>query len=116
MKAKKILLLLPAMALLLCSMTRSDDCITKDGYFRGIKLAGNVKVVERFADFKVKVVDHFPDLNVKVKDRFASEPGEWRFVERCPDFTVQFVSSFPDFTIKYVSSFPGVADPCDEKK
>ena len=41
-----------------------------DGYCKGIKLCGKVKVVERFADLKVKVVDHFPDLKVKRVQHF----------------------------------------------
>lgn len=89
-------------------------CITKDGYCQGIRLAGNVKIVEHFADFEVKVVDHFPDLKVKKVGSMASNVGEWRFVESFPDFTVKFVESFPDFTIQYVTSFPGVNHECPE--
>lgn len=108
---KRILFILIAISALCCSM-RSDDCITKDGYFRGKRLCGRVKIVDSLADFDVKVVTSFPDLNVKVVSSFADEPGEWQIVDNCPDFTIRIVSSFPDFTIKYVDSFPGVVDPC----
>lgn len=30
--------------------------VNKDGYYKGIKLCGKVKVVENFPDIKVKVV------------------------------------------------------------
>ena len=82
--------------------------INRDGYYKGIKLCGKVKVVEHFGDIKVKVVDAFPDLRVKVVDAFPDDIGEWRFVEYGEDFTIQFVESFPDIKIKYVDAFPGV--------
>ena len=84
------------------------SAVNKDGYYKGIKLCGKVKVVEHFADLKVKVVDSFPDLKVKVVDSFPDDIGEWKFVEYGEDFTIQFVDSFPDIKIKYVNSFPGV--------
>lgn len=90
----------------------SGDCITKDGYFRGKRLCGKVKVVKGLADFKVRVVGSLADLNVKVVTGLADDPGEWEFVESLPDFTVEFVESLPDFTIEYVESFPGVTHPC----
>lgn len=110
---KKSLLLLVPLALLLCSL-KGDKCITKDGYFQGVRLAGKVKVVERYADFKVKVVNSYPDLKVKVMERYASSAGEWQFVDKYPDFTIQFVNSYPDFTIQYVPSYPGVTHPCKD--
>lgn len=84
------------------------SAINKDGYYKGIKLCGKVKVVEHFADIKVQVVSSFPDLKVKVVDSFPNKIGEWKFVEYGEDFTIQFVTSFPDIKIKYVTSFPGV--------
>ena len=99
------------MVLLLFVMTipaMAASAVNKDGYYKGIKLCGRVKVVEHFADVKVKVVDSFPDLKVKVVDSFPDDIGEWKFVESGEDFTVQFVDSFPDVKIKYVNSFPGV--------
>lgn len=81
----------------------------KDGCTRkGKFLAGKVKVVENFADFKVKIDDSFPYLKVKIVEHFADDCGEWQFVGSFPDFTVEFVDSFPDFTIKFVDNFPGV--------
>jgi len=84
------------------------SAVNKDGYYKGIKLCGRVKVVEHFADIKVQVVNSFPDLRVKVVDSFPDKIGEWKFVEYGEDFTVQFVTSFPDIKIRYVTSFPGV--------
>ena len=97
--------------LLLLAMTIpaiAASAVNKDGYYKGIKLYGKVKVVEHFADIKVQVVNSFPDLKVKVVDSFPDDIGEWKFVEYGEDFTVQFVDSFPDIKIKYVTSFPGV--------
>ncbi len=86
------------------SVNGDEDGCTRNGTL----LAGKVKIVENFADFKVKVVNSFPDLKVKVVDHFADDCGEWKFVESFPDFTVQFVDAFPDFTIKFVEHFPGL--------
>ena len=107
---RALLLLVIAM---LCSAMSSDDCITKDGYFRGKRLCGRVKIVDSFADFDVRVVTSFADLDVKKVTSFADDPGEWIFVESFPDFTIRIVDHFPDFTIRYVKSFPGVNSPCD---
>lgn len=110
---KKLCVLLLPLAMVLCSAS-SDDCITKDGYFRGVRLCGKVKVVEFGADFMVKVVESFPDVKVKAVESFPDSPGEWKFVESGADFKVKFVESGADFTIKYVESFPGVNHPCDD--
>ena len=82
--------------------------VSKDGYFKGIRLAGKVKVVKSFANIKVQVVKNFPDLKVKKVSNFPNKIGEWQFVENFPDFTVQFVDNFPDIKIQYVDNFPGV--------
>ena len=71
--------------------------VGRDGYFKGIRLAGKVQVVNSFPDLKVKRVDNFPD-----------KIGEWKFVDNFPDFTIQYVKSFPDIKIQFVNSFPGV--------
>lgn len=71
--------------------------VNKDGYYKGIKLCGKVKVVESFPDIKVKVVEAFPD-----------HIGEWKFVEYGEDFKIQFVDAFEDIKIKFVTAFPGV--------
>ena len=97
--------------LLLLTMTlpaMAASAVNRDGYYKGIKLCGRVKVVEHFADIKVKVVESFPDLKVKVVEAFPDKIGEWKFVESGEDFTVQFVENFPDIKIKYVNAFPGV--------
>ena len=98
-------------SILLVAMTvpaMAASAINQNGYYKGIKLCGKVKVVEHFADIKVKVVDAFPDLKVKVVESFPDDIGEWKFVESGEDFTVQFVENFPDIKIKYVNAFPGV--------
>ena len=82
--------------------------VSKDGYFKGIRLAGKVKVVENFANIKVQVVNSFPDLKVKTVENFPNKIGEWKFVENFPDFTIQYVTSFPDIKIQFVNNFPGV--------
>lgn len=76
--------------------------------FRGIHLAGKVKVVDSFADIRVKAVSSFPDLKVKRVQSFADECGEWQFVDSFPDFKIQFVESFPDVEVAWVNAFPGV--------
>ena len=90
------------MVMLYGSMAMAATVVSSDGYDKGIKLCGKVRVVEHFA------VDSFPDLRVKVVSSFPDDVGEWQFVEYGEDFTVQFVESFPDIKIKYVNSFPGV--------
>lgn len=81
----------------------SDDCT-----FRGIKLAGKVKVVDSFPDIRVKAVSSFPDVKVKRVSSFADECGEWQFVESFANFKIQYVDSFPDIEIAWVDSFPGL--------
>ena len=92
-------------ALMVCFIPAAS--YAADGYCKGIKLCGKVKVVERFADLKVKVVDHFPDLKVKRVQHFPRKIGEWQFVTHGEDFTIQYVTSFPDLKIKFVDHFPG---------
>jgi hypothetical protein len=81
----------------------ADDCT-----FRGIKLAGKVKIVDSFPDIRVKAVSSFPDVKVKSVTSFADECGEWQFVDSFPDFKIQYVDSFPDVEIAWVDSFPGL--------
>ena len=48
--------------LLLFAMTipaMAASAVNKDGYYKGLKLCGRVKVVEHFADIKVKYVNSF---------------------------------------------------------
>lgn len=75
--------------------------------YKGIKLNGKVKVVERGGDIKVQVKSSFPDLKVQQVNSFPNKCGQWQYVTSFPDFTVQFVDAFPDITIKYVDAFPG---------
>ncbi len=81
--------------------------VSKQCTYKGIKLNGKVKVVERGGDIKVKVNTSFPDLKVQQVNSFPNKCGQWQYVSSFPDFTVQFVDSFPDITIKYVEAFPG---------
>ena len=82
--------------------------VSKDGYFKGIRLAGKVKVVKSFPNIRVQVVKSFPDLKVKRVKSFPGKIGEWQFVDSFPDFTIQYVDSFPDIKIQFVDNFPGV--------
>ncbi|WP_296956313.1 hypothetical protein [uncultured Dialister sp.] len=82
--------------------------INKDGYFKNIRLAGKVKIVDSFPDIKVRVVTSFPDLKVKTVSSFPHDIGEWQFVDYGEDFTVKFVDSFEDIRIEFVDYFPGV--------
>ena len=48
--------------LLLLAMTipaMAASAIKQDGYYKGIKLCGRVKVVEQFGDIKIKYVNSF---------------------------------------------------------
>ena len=103
MKKKLIAFMLFSMVLSAANPIDKKTCSMK-----GIELAGKVKVVKNFADFKVKVVSSFPDIEVKKVSNFPDDCGEWQFVDSFPDFTIQYVDSFPDFTIRMVDHFPGV--------
>ena len=95
---KKFFCVLTLLLLLLAgSAAEAAGPINRDGYFKNIRLAGWVRVVDSFPDIKVKAVSSFPD-----------DIGEWQFVDYGEDFTVQFVDSFPDIRIEFVDSFPGV--------
>lgn len=108
---KKLVSLLAAAAFLLFGGFAASAAgpINADGYFKNIRLAGRVKVVDSFPDVKVKIVSSFPDLKVKVVSSFPDEIGEWQFVDYGEDFTIQYVDSFPDITVQFVDAFPGVA-------
>ena len=90
------------------STASAASTINSDGYYKGIRLAGTVKVVDAFPDIKVQIVNSFPDLKVQVVEAFPDKIGQWQFVESFPDFTIQFVNAFPDIKIQYVNSFPGL--------
>ena len=108
MKKRSCFLWVLVCCLMLAGTVFASSGVSSDGYYKGIKLCGKVKVVEYNGDIKVQVVNSFPDLKVKVVNNFPDKIGEWQFVEYGQDFTVQFVTSFPDIKIKYVNSFPGV--------
>lgn len=110
MKKAGALLLTLALIGLASVASAASEKITKDGYFKGIRLAGKVRVVEHFPDIKVKVSPSFPDLKVKAVETFPNDVGEWQFVDFGEDFTIQFVDHFPDITIRFVNAFPGVPD------
>ena len=82
--------------------------ISSDGYFRGIRLCGKVKVVSNAADFKVEVVNNWADLKVKKVSHSPSYIGEWEFVDNFEDFKIEYVNNWADFKIEFVDSFPGV--------
>ncbi len=103
-------LLSVVLALIICAAANAAFAspISVDGYFKGIKLCGKVRVVNSFADIKVQVVDAFPDLKVMKVSAFPDKIGEWQFVNSGEDFTIQFVDAFPDIKIKFVDAFPGL--------
>ena len=92
----------------LSTMALAASPISEDGCYKGIRLAGKVKVVEYNGDIKVKVVNSFPDLRVKAVEHFPDDIGEWQFVGYGGDFTIQYVDSFPDIKIQFVEHWPGV--------
>ena len=98
------------LALIICAAGTSAlaNPISRDGYFKGIRLYGKVRVVTAFPDIKVQVVDAFPDLKVQKVSAFPDSLGKWQFVTGGEDFTIQFVDAFPDIKIKFVSAFPGL--------
>ena len=103
--------MLCAVMLLTVTMTQAFAAspINQDGYYKGIRLAGKVKVVDYNADIKVKSVSSFPDLRVKAVEHFPDDIGEWQFVDYGEDFTIQYVDSFPDIKIQFVEHWPGIA-------
>ena len=108
MKFLTKILLIATLLVTMVPAVCSAGAVTKDGYYKGIKLCGKVKVVKSFADIKVQVVKSFPDLKVQKVSSFPDKIGQWQFVDAFPDFTIRFVDSFPDIKIQYVDSFPGV--------
>lgn len=76
-------------------------------FYKGIYLAGKVKVVTSFPDIKIQVVKSFPDIKVQQVTSFPNKCGKWQFVNSFPDFKVQIVTSFPDIKVQFVNSFPG---------
>ncbi|MBR1647372.1 MAG: hypothetical protein IJ685_11435 [Selenomonadaceae bacterium] len=105
---RKIFLSIIALIILTVSTVALANPISGDGYFKGIKLCGRVKVVTAFPDIKVQIVDAFADLKVKKVSTFPNKVGEWQFVTSGADFTIQFVDAFPDIKIKFVDAFPGL--------
>lgn len=106
---KKIICLLICMIFALSvSAASAASKINSDGYYKGIRLAGKVKVVDSFPDIRVQIVNSFPDLKVQVVDSFPDRIGKWQFVNSFADFKIQFVNSFPDIKIQFVNSFPGL--------
>lgn len=83
-----VAMLTALLLLVLSTATLAASPINKDGYYKGIRLAGKVKVVEYNGDIKVKVVNSFPDLRVKAVEHFLDDIGEWQFVEYGEDFTI----------------------------
>ena len=107
-KISVVAMLAAVWMLVLSSVALAASPISEDGCYKGIRLAGKVKVVEYNGDIKVKVVNSFPDLRVKAVEHFPDDIGEWQFVDYGEDFTIQYVESFPDITIKFVEHWPGV--------
>lgn len=84
---------------------QDDDC-----KFKGKKLYGKIRFVERAsnADIKIKIVNNFPDIKVKLVESFADDCGEWQVVEYGEDLKVYVAENFADIKVKFVTSFPGM--------
>ncbi len=109
MSARRMTVCMAAIALIAFALaSRAADDVAPDCTFKGLKLWGNIEVVESFPDIKVQIVTSFPDLKVQVVESFPDKCGKWKFVKSFPDLKVQFVESFPDVKILYVESFPGL--------
>jgi hypothetical protein len=106
----KKILLMAVLAFGCLGFASAPPRITPDGYCKGIRLCGKVKVVASHADFLVKVVDYAPHLDVKVVRQWPDKIGEWQFVERYSeaDFTIRFVDYGADFYIRFTDCCPGV--------
>lgn len=100
-------LALVAVSLVATASPRPMAAIGDDCTLGGKRLAGRVKVVDAFPDFRVKKVDAFEDLRVQWVDAFPDACGRWQQVDAFPDFTIQYVDAFPDLTIRSVDAFPG---------
>ena len=59
---KKLTAIFTVLLLLAMTIPAMAASAIKDGYHKGIKLCGRVKVVEHFADIKVKYVNSFPGV------------------------------------------------------
>lgn len=103
-----VAMLTSVLLLVLSTAVLAASPINKDGCYKGIRLAGKVKVVAYNADIKVNVVSSFPDLRGKAVEHFPDDIGEWQFVDYGEDFTIQYVDSFPDIKIEFVEHWPGV--------
>ena len=108
MRKYLFMLALGALVLLTMNIAAASSVISSDGYYKGIKLCGRVKVVDNFPDIKIQTVNVFPDLRVHVVSSLPNNIGEWQFVDSGEDFTIQFVDNFPDIKIQFVDNFPGV--------
>ena len=68
--AKKIIALFVALLIIAVSVpTMAASVINKDGYYKGIRLNGKVKVVDHFPD----ILDYYSNFNG------ASRIFDWRF-------------------------------------
>lgn len=98
--------------LLTAGSVEAGSVVGKDCTWNGIRLAGKVQIVDqkRHPNIRIKVVEHFSDMKVKMVENFPDRCGEWKIVDRNPDFTVAFVTSNHfDFKVKWENHFPGVS-------
>lgn len=91
----------PATAEPLNADTRLEDCV-----FRGITLAGRVRVTGAFPDFKVKRVEQPEEADLIVTRLYGSARlcGEWELAEGLAAFSVRFVDQGEDFSIYLTGS------------
>lgn len=104
---KRIILLLLTF-ISLAAFTRSGGPIADDCTCKGIKLWGQVKIVDQYPDFRVKVVTSHENLTVQVVKSYPDKCGKWQFVDYFEDFKIQLVDFSEDFTIRFDPYFPGL--------
>ena len=112
---KRFVFLLPVLSVLLTAgRSGGHECITAEGYCRGVRLAGCFRVVSSNEDFRVRVVTSNEDLVVRLDDLATRESGvgHWREVTNNEDFRVRFVTNNEDFTIRYDAFNVGVRRAC----
>ena len=65
----------------LLSLATADVCVAPREIAPGVPactLAGRVKFVDAFADYRIRFVEAFPDIRVQYVESFPDEPGRCR--------------------------------------
>ncbi len=102
------LLLIIVTTLLFSSQAEGASKVNKDCTWNGIRLSGNVQIVDRNPDIRIKIVEHFSDIKIKVVENFPTKCGTWKFVNSSPNFKIAIVNNNPDLKIRWENNFPGI--------